>query len=125
MIRLALCNLAGGSERRVRSRAPDMLVDATFHAIADAGSIPAVSTFRCNASLVECVAKFLGEPADPLAIAAAVNLAEDGSSSSSHTGGSRAMTFVLGAAWQPNRGRGVGRVVLGGAADRVDPVVRR
>ena len=44
MIRLALCNLAGGSERRVRSRAPDMLVDATFHAIADAGSIPAVST---------------------------------------------------------------------------------
>ena len=49
MIRLALCNLAGGSERRVRSRAPDILVDATFHAIADAGSIPAVSTtsFRC------------------------------------------------------------------------------
>jgi hypothetical protein len=44
LIRLALCNLAGGSERRVRSRAPDMLVDATFHAIADAGSIPAVST---------------------------------------------------------------------------------
>jgi hypothetical protein len=27
----------------VRSRAPDTLVDATFHAIADAGSIPAVS----------------------------------------------------------------------------------
>jgi len=49
LIRLALRNLAGGSERRVRSRAPDMLVDATFHAIADAGSIPAVSTpSRCE-----------------------------------------------------------------------------
>ena len=43
-IRLALCNLAGVSERRVRYRAPDMLVDATFHAIADVGSIPTVST---------------------------------------------------------------------------------
>jgi len=31
-------------ERRVRSRAPDTLVDAALHAIADAGSIPAVST---------------------------------------------------------------------------------
>ena len=39
-------NLAGDSERRARSRAPDTLVDAIFHAIADAGSIPAVSTSR-------------------------------------------------------------------------------
>jgi hypothetical protein len=31
-------------ERRTRSRAPDTLVDATFHAIADVGSIPTVST---------------------------------------------------------------------------------
>src|SRR4051812_9147614 len=31
-------------ERRVRYRAPDTLVEAALHAIADAGSIPAVST---------------------------------------------------------------------------------
>ena len=48
MIRLVLRNLAGGSERRMRSRAPDMLVDATFHAIADVGSIPTVSTLVRN-----------------------------------------------------------------------------
>jgi hypothetical protein len=43
-IRLAHRNPAGVGERRARSRAPDTLVEATFHAIADAGSIPAVST---------------------------------------------------------------------------------
>jgi hypothetical protein len=52
LIRLALRNLAGGSERRVRSRAPDMLVDATFHAIADVGSIPTVSTFSPAPQLI-------------------------------------------------------------------------
>ncbi len=31
-------------ERRARYRAPDILVDVTFHAIADVGSIPTVST---------------------------------------------------------------------------------
>src|SRR3954471_22939509 len=33
-------------ERRVRHRAPDTLVEAALHAIADAGSIPAVSTLN-------------------------------------------------------------------------------
>jgi hypothetical protein len=44
LIRLALHNPAGVGEWRARPRAPDTLVEATFHAIADAGSIPAVST---------------------------------------------------------------------------------
>ena len=44
MIRLALSQPRRRGERRVRSRAPDILVDATFHAIADVGSIPTVST---------------------------------------------------------------------------------
>ena len=46
MIRLALQNPAGVGDWRARLRAPDILVDATFHAIADVGSIPTVSTFR-------------------------------------------------------------------------------
>jgi hypothetical protein len=43
-LRLALHNPAGDGERRARDRAPATLVDAVFDAVADAGSIPAVST---------------------------------------------------------------------------------
>ncbi len=38
-------------ERRARYRAPDILVDVTFHAIADVGSIPTVSTPGSGASV--------------------------------------------------------------------------
>ena len=43
-IRLALLQPRRRGEHRARYRAPDILVDATFHAIADVGSIPTVST---------------------------------------------------------------------------------
>ena len=44
--------------RRVEGeiRAPATLVDATFHAIADAGSIPAVSTDEGSGSLASAIA---------------------------------------------------------------------
>jgi hypothetical protein len=45
-LRLVPPDLAGNSDGGARHRVPDTLVEAVFHAVADVGSIPTVSTFR-------------------------------------------------------------------------------
>src|SRR3954454_15524634 len=49
LLRLAPPDLAGNSDGGARHRVPDTLVEAVFHAVADVGSIPTVSTLDSQA----------------------------------------------------------------------------